>query len=64
MNKLIFLFISALLLAGCEEAKQAGDETVREITGSNMIRQGEQVQQQLHNIERQKQDRVEQMQQE
>ena len=60
MKKIFFLIAVALLIAGCEEAKEAGDETAREITGSNMIKQGRQVQQQLGSINRQQQQRLEQ----
>lgn len=61
MKKIFFLIAVALLIAGCEEAKEAGDETAREITGSNMIKQGKQVQQQLDSINRQQQQRLEQL---
>ncbi len=61
MQKLIFIFAVLFLIAGCDDAKKAGDETAREITGSNMIKQGKQVQQQLESINQQQQERYEQL---
>jgi len=61
MQKLIFIFAALVLIAGCDDAKKAGDETAREITGSNMIKQGQQVQQQLEGINQQQQKRYEQL---
>ncbi len=61
MKKLIFTFATLFLIAGCDDAKKAGDETAREITGSNLIKQGRQTQQQLHDIDQQQQERFKQL---
>jgi len=61
MKKAIYILILPLLLCACEDAKEAGDTTAREITGANMIEQGRQAQQQLHEINRQQQQRLEQL---
>jgi membrane protein involved in colicin uptake len=58
MKQLLFILFVALLLTGCEEAKEAGDKTAREITGANMVEQGRAVEQQLHDIDRQQQQRL------
>jgi hypothetical protein len=57
----MFVLSIPLLFAACEQAKEAGDETAREITGSNLIKQGRQTQQQLHDINRLQQQRLEQI---
>lgn len=61
MKNVILMLSISLLLIACEQAKEAGDETAREITGSNMIQQGKQVQKQLDDINRQQQQRLEQL---
>lgn len=63
MEKILFAFTALLLINGCDNAKEAGDETAREITGANMIEQGRDVQQKLHAIDRQQQQRFEQLEQ-
>ncbi len=64
MKQTILVIGVLLMLSGCNEAKEAGDETAREITGANMIEQGRAVQQQLHDIDRQQQQRFEQLEKE
>ncbi|NOR72654.1 MAG: hypothetical protein GQ467_02090 [Mariprofundaceae bacterium] len=61
MKKLLLILSLPLLLAACEQAREAGDETAREITGGNMIEQGRQTQQQLHDIDQQQQERFKQL---
>lgn len=61
MKKILFILSIPLLLAACEQAKEAGDETAREITGSNMIKQGKQLQQQLETIDQQQKQRLKQL---
>ena len=61
MKKLIFTFAILFLIAGCDDAKKVGDETAREITGSNLIKQGRQTQQQLQDIDQQQQERFKQL---
>ncbi|MDX8403140.1 MAG: hypothetical protein R8K54_01875, partial [Mariprofundaceae bacterium] len=61
MKKVFFILSMALRLTACEQAQETGNETAREITGSNMIKQGKQVQQQLHNIDQQQQERYKQL---
>jgi hypothetical protein len=61
MKKMFFVIAAALLIAGCDDAKKAGDDTAREITGSNLIKQGRQTQQQLHDIDQQQQERFKQL---
>lgn len=61
MKRLLLILSIPLLIAGCDDAKKAGDETAREITGANMIEQGRQTQQQLHDIDRQQQERFKQL---
>jgi len=63
MKKIIFVFAATLLMTGCEEVKQTGDETAREITGSNLIKQGQKTQQQLLDINQQQKERYEQLEQ-
>lgn len=63
MKKILLILSMPLLLLACEQAKEAGDETAREITGSNMIKQGKQVQQQLNDINEQQQARFKEMEQ-
>jgi len=60
MKLLIFLFTVLFLITGCEDAKKTGDETAREITGSNLIKQGQKTQQQLNAIDQQQQERFKQ----
>ena len=62
MKHTIWIFaVMTFLLVGCDDAMEAGDETAREVTGSNMIQQGKQVEQKLHEIERQQQQHMEQL---
>ena len=61
VKRLLFLSAAMLLIAGCDDAKEAGDETAREITGGNLIKQGRQTQQQLHDIDQQQQERFKQL---
>lgn len=61
MKTALFLFTALLLIAGCDDAKKAGDETAREITGANMIEQGKKTRQQLKAIDQQQQQRFEQL---
>jgi PBP1b-binding outer membrane lipoprotein LpoB len=61
MKTIFFIITAALLIAGCDDVKKAGDETAREITGSNLIKQGRQTQQQLHDIDQQQQERFKQL---
>jgi len=49
------------LLAACEQAKEAGDETARELTGSNMIEQGNAMKQQIKAIEQQQKQNLKQL---
>jgi len=63
MKKLILLFAALFLIGGCDDAKKAGDETAREITGSNLIKQGQKTQQQLLDINQQQKERYEQLEQ-
>ena len=61
MKRLLLTLLIPLLLTACEEAKEPGHETAREITGSNLIQQGKQVQQQLHDIDQQQQERFKEL---
>ena len=61
MKRLLMILTIPMLLAGCEETVESGHETAKEITGSNMINQGKQVQQQLRDIDRQQQERYRQL---
>ncbi len=61
MKILLLILSMPFLFTGCDDAKQAGDETAREITGANMIERGRQTQQQLHDIDRQQQERFKQL---
>jgi hypothetical protein len=61
MKRLLFILSIPLLFTACEQAKEAGDETTREITGSNLIEQGRQTQQQLQDIDQQQQERFKQL---
>ena len=60
MRKVLFILSMPLLLLACE---QAGDKAAREITGSNMIKQKKQLQQQLNGISEQQQARFKEMEQ-
>ena len=61
MKHLLIILTIPMLLAACEETVESGHETAKEITGSNMINQGKQVQQQLHDIDQQQQERYQQL---
>lgn len=61
MKQLLMILFIPMLLAACEETVESGHETAREITGSNMIDQGKKVQQQLHDIDQQQQERFKQL---
>lgn len=61
MKKLLFVLFMPLLLAACEQTKEAGDETARELTGSNMIEQGNAMKAKIKGIEAQQQQRYEQV---
>ena len=61
MKKALFILSMPLLFTACEQSRDAGDETVREISGSNMMQQGRQMQQQLHGINEQQKERYEQL---
>jgi len=61
MGRLLCMVSIAFLLGACEQAKEAGDETARELTGSNMIQQGNAMKQQIKGIEQQQQERLKQL---
>jgi len=63
MRKILFILSMPLLLLACEQAEQVGDKAAREITGSNMIKQKKQLQQQLNGISEQQQARFKEMEQ-
>jgi len=56
MKRLLLTLLIPLLLSACEQAGESGHEAAREITGSNLIQQGKQVQQQLHDIDQQQKE--------
>lgn len=60
----LIILTLGLMMAGCDDAKKAGDETARELTGANMIEQGKKTQQQLRAIEQQQQQRYDELEQE
>jgi len=60
--KIVLCILSALfLLTACEQAKEAGDETARELTGSNLIQQGNAMKQQIKGVEQRQQERLRQL---
>jgi hypothetical protein len=60
--KLFLISISLLLaLTACDDAKKAGDDTARELTGSNMVQQEKKMKQQLNAIEQQQAERMKQI---
>jgi len=61
MKAVLCMLSAFFLLAACEQAKEAGDETARELTGSNMIKQKNHVQQQLQAIEKQQLQNLKQL---
>jgi len=61
MRKVLCMVSIAFLLAACEQVKEAGDETAQELTGSNMIQQGNAMKQQIKGIEQQQQERLKQL---
>jgi len=61
MKMLLFSLLMTLLLGACEQAKDAGDETARELTGSNMVKQGNVLKEQIKDIELQQQQRLQQL---
>ena len=64
MKHTIWIFaVMTFLLVGCDDAMEAGDDTARELTGTNMVEQGRAVQQQLHDIDRQQQQRLKELEQ-
>jgi len=54
-------FAVLILVAGCDDTKQAGDNTARELTGSNMLKQEQKAQQQIEVIKQQQQQRIDEM---
>lgn len=65
LPKLSVLFIASILLfvSGCDDTKNAGNETAREITGANTIERGKELQERLHQIDSQQQKRLEELEQ-
>jgi len=61
MKAVLCIFTALFLLAACEQSKEAGDKAARELTGSNMIKQKNDIQKQLQGIERQQKQRLEQL---
>ena len=61
MKQQVLTLLIPLLLTACEQAEESGHEAVRDITGSHLIQQGKQVQQQLHDIDQQQQGRFKQL---
>jgi len=62
MNHTIWTFaVMTFLLVGCGDAMKVGNDTARELTGAHMVQQGKQAEQKLHEIERQQQQRMEQL---
>ncbi|HKJ60767.1 MAG TPA: hypothetical protein VKA94_02050 [Hyphomicrobiales bacterium] len=61
MHRIFIVLVAAAFIAGCDDAKESADETVRDVTGANMIEQGKAVQQQLHQIDQQQKQRFEQL---
>jgi len=49
------------LLAGCDAAKESGDKTVRELTGSNMIKQEQQLKNKIEGINQQQKERYKEL---
>lgn len=56
--KLLLTMTMLLILAGCEQAQEVGDDTARELTGSNMLQQKKTVERQLQSIEHHQADRL------
>jgi len=57
MQKIIWLGAVLALLTACDDAKKAGDETARALTGSNMIKQGNAMKEKIKGIEAQQKQR-------
>ena len=56
--KRLLIMTMLLILAGCEQAQEAGDDAARELTGSNMLQQKKAVERQLQSIEHHQADRL------
>ncbi len=61
MGRLLCMVSIAFLLVACEQAKDAGDETARELTGSNMIQQSNAMKQHIKVVEQQQQEHLKQL---
>jgi len=55
------VMITLACVTGCGDTEQNTDDTVRDVTGANMIEQGRGVQDRLHEIDQQQQQRFEQL---
>ena len=61
MKRLLCLGLLVFLLAACEQAKEAGDNTARELTGSNMMKQGNAMKAKIKGIEQQQKESLKQL---
>jgi len=61
MRMILTMLVLFGFLTGCEQAKDAGDETARELTGGNMVEQKKVIERQLQGIEAQQEKRLEQL---
>ncbi|MFQ5581699.1 MAG: hypothetical protein ACE5F3_03610 [Mariprofundaceae bacterium] len=59
LGKVLIVVAMLFFLGGCEQAKEAGNDAARELTGSNMIQQKKVVEKQLQSINRRQTDRLE-----
>jgi len=58
ITKPIYVIIAvAVLLVGCDAAKESGDKTARELTGNNMLQQEQQLKNKINDIKQQQKDR-------
>ncbi|MDQ6975185.1 MAG: hypothetical protein Q9M22_01320 [Mariprofundaceae bacterium] len=61
MKKVLWIVLLSMLLFGCDEAKESADQTTREITGGNMVKQGKAMKKQLEDINALQEKRMEKM---
>ncbi len=61
MKAVLCMLSVIFLLLACEQAKEAGDETARELTGSNMIERGNAMKQQIKTVEQQQKQNLQQL---
>lgn len=50
-----------MLIAGCDDTKEAGQDTVRQLSGSSMIQQKKVMKQKLQQLDQQQQEQYKQL---